>query len=285
MVFQDDDARTHAFTPLGASQERSTGWAPTRGQDHEALIERIDGHNIMRFMSESKSVPSATINEKAKEHAKKIEATTGRKPGKKELREIKDDLKLAMLPHAFPRQSSTLVWLDIKKMLLVIDSASPSRTDEVVSLLVKTFDGFKVSCVETELSPTSVMQSWLMDQGKIDSTDMFDFDIGRACRLQATDESKAVVSYNRHTLDIDEVRQHIAQGKLPVALALTYDDRVSFVLTESGVLTKVKFQDIVFSDVASDDMGDFDTDVSIMTGELSALIDSLVDALGGEVAA
>lgn len=283
MGFTEKDAQWHKFTQLGTSQERSAGWAPARGQDHAMLVELIDGHDIMRFMSESKSVPSATINEKAKERAKHIEATTGRKPGKKEMREIKDDMKLAMLPNAFPRQSSTLVWIDYKNMLLVIDSASQSRTDEIVSLLIKTFEGLAVGVLQTNASPTVAMSEWLLDEeGTLVNVG---FDVGRACKLQAADESKSAVSYNRHGLDNDEVRMHVREGKRPVALALTYDDRVSFVLTESGALTKLKFLDVVFSDIASKDMGEFDTDVAIMTGELSALIESLVDALGGEVAA
>lgn len=278
-------AEFEPFTPLQPSQERSTGWAPARGQDYAALIERIDGHDIMRFMCEAKSVPGATIAEKAKERAKQIEATTGRKPGKKEMREIKDDVKLALLPVAFPHKSSTMVWIDRKNMLLVVDSASQSRTDDVISLLINTFDGLKVNFLNTLVSPTAIMQSWLLDQGKLDHTEMFEFSVGRACRLKATDESKAVVSYNRHDLDRDDLRQHLEQGKLPVALELTYNDRVSFVLTAGGELTKIKFLDLVFSDVATEDVGEFNCDVAIMTGQLSAVIAGLVDTLGGEVEA
>lgn len=282
---QEYAAELESFTPLQPSNERSTGWAPARGQDNAALVERVDGHDIMRFMCESKSVPGSTIAEKAKERAKQIEATTGRKPGKKEMREIKDDVKLALLPVAFPHKSSTLVWIDRKNMLLVVDSASSSRTDDVVSLLVRTFDGLKVQFLNTLVSPTAIMQSWLLDQGKLDHTEMFEFSIGRSCRLKATDETKAVVSYNRHDLDRDDLRQHLEQGKLPVALELTHNDRVSFVLTSGGEITKIKFLDLVFSDVAINDMGEFETDVAIMTGELSAVIAGLVDALGGEVVA
>ncbi len=50
--------------------------------------------------------------------------------------------------------------------------------------------------------------------------------------LKASDDSKAVVRYAKHPLDIDEVREHIAAGKRPTRLAMTWEDRVSFELTE-----------------------------------------------------
>ena len=91
--------------------------------------------------------------------------------------------------------------------------------------------------------------------------------------------------YARHALDIDEVRQHIAAGKLPTQLAMTWDDRVSFVLTETAQVRKLKLLDVVMDGVqkgGKDDDG-FDTDAAILTGELSALIPDLLEALGGEV--
>ena len=90
-----------------------------------------------------------------------------------------------------------------------------------------------------------------------------------------------MVRYARHPLDIEEVQAHIAAGKLPTKLALTWDDRVSFMLTEGLQLKKVSFLDTVFEDKAADD-GGFDTDVAIATGELSKLIPDLIEALGGE---
>jgi recombination associated protein RdgC len=55
------------------------------------------------------------------------------------------------------------------------------------------------------------------------------------------------------------------------------------VLTESGQVRKIKMLDVVLTD--QDKEGDqFDADVAIVTGELSALIPDLLLALGGETA-
>ena len=75
--------------------------------------------------------------------------------------------------------------------------------------------------------------------------------------------------------EIEEVQAHIAAGKLPTKLAMTWDDRVSFLLTEGLQLKKVTFLDTVFEGTKADD-GGFDTEVDIATGELRKLIPDLI---------
>jgi recombination associated protein RdgC len=76
---------------------------------------------------------------------------------------------------------------------------------------------------------------------------------------------------------------------VPTRLALTWEDRVSFVLTEALQLKKIAFLETVFEGNASspgDTKDDnFDADVAIATGELRKLIPDLLEALGGEMAA
>ena len=62
---------------------------------------------------------------------------------------------------------------------------------------------------------------------------------------------------------------------------MTWDDRVSFVLTEGLQIKNIALLDAVMDGQSQDD-GGFDTDVAIATGELSRLIPDLIEALGGE---
>jgi recombination associated protein RdgC len=107
------------------------------------------------------------------------------------------------------------------------------------------------------------------------------FSVDRECELKAADESKSVVRYSRHPLDTEEVRQHIASGKLPTRLAMTWADRVSFVLTEGLQLKKLAFLDVVFEAASTDKGDDFDANAAIATGELRKLLPDLLAALGG----
>lgn len=264
------------FAECGATQERSVGWAPPRGDLHGPMVEAVAGQWVMRYMTESKMLPASVLNRRVEEKAQRIEQAEGRKPGKREKKELKDEAKLDLLPMAFTKQGSMWVWMDTVHRTLVLDTSSQSRADEVVSLLTEGLPGFSLALLDTQTSPQAAMSHWLMTQEAPEG-----FTVDRECELKAADESKAVVRYARHPLDIDEVRQHIEHGKLPTKLAMTWDDRVSFVLTEGLQLKKIAMLDAVMEGQSKDDSG-FDADVAIATAELSKLIPDLVDALGGE---
>lgn len=266
------------FVPCGASQEKSIGWVEPRGEAHGPLVEGVGGQLILKLMIETRALPSSVVNRKAEERVAHIEASTGRKPGKKETREIKDDIRLELLPMAFSKESSVSVWLDPQARLLVIDAGSQARADEVVTMLVKSLPGLAVALIDTQVSPTAAMSGWLITQEPPAG-----FTVDRECELKAADESKAVVRYTRHPLDTEEVKQYVESGKLPTRLALTWDSRVSFVLTEGLQLKKLAFLDVVFEGASTGKDDGFDADTAIATGELRKLLPDLLEALGGEI--
>ncbi len=275
-----DALSQHAFAECGAIQQKSVGFVPPRGHSYGDLVEVIDGQRIMAVMIQTKAVPTDAIRQRVDAAVAQINEQTGRKPGKKERRELIDDAHQALMPQAFPRTARIFVWVDPLASRLVVDSTSKARLDDVTSLLVSTFDGLTLQALCTDTAPTAAMAHWLVNKEGPSG-----FSIDRECELKACDESKAVVRYGRHALDIDEVAQHITQGKMPTKLALTWRDRVSFVLTDGLQLKKLTFLDSVFEGAASspaDGQEDhFDADVAIATGELRKLIPDLIDVLGG----
>jgi len=271
------------FVECGASQEKSVGWVEPRGQAHGACVEVVAGQWILKWMMEVKSVPGSVVKRKVQEQVARIEADTGRKPGKKEVRSLSDEVRQSLLPMAFIKQSSVTVWIDPQAQRLVIDAASAAKADEVLTSLIKAVDGLALALVDTQTAPATAMAHWLGSQEAPQG-----FSVDRECELRAADESKAVVRYTRHALDTDEVAQHIAHGKVPTRLALTWNDRVSFVLTDALQLKKVAFLDVVADEAptsaADRDQDHFDADVAIATGELRRLLPVLFEALGGESA-
>ena len=265
------------FVECGASQEKSVGWVAPRGEANGPLLEAVAGQWILKLMLEVRALPASVVNRKAQERVAQIEASTGRKPGKKETRDLKDDIRLELLPMAFTKQSNTRVWIDREAQLLVTDAGSQARADELITLLVQALPGLALSLVNTQISPSAAMADWLVSQEAPQG-----FSVDRECELKAADESKAVVRYARHRLDTDDVKQHIEGGKMPTRLALTWNDRVSFVLTEGLQLKKLAFLDVVFEGASVGKDDGFDADVAIATGELQKALPALLEALGGE---
>ena len=270
------------FVECGASQEKSVGWIPPRGEAYGPLIESVGGQWIVKLMIESKAVPGNVVRRKADERIAEIEAATGRKPGKKEKRDIMDDALMSLLPQAFARQSTVVVWMDLENRRLVLNAGSQGKADEVVSALMNVLGGLSVSLIQTVTSPQAAMTQWLLapteDEWPADLT------VERETVLKSTGEDAATVRFTRHHLANDDVRKHVMEGKLPTQLALSWDGRVAFVLTDTLQLKKVQFLDGVMDESGTDKNEDrFDGDVALSTGLLGPLLDSLIEALGGEM--
>ncbi len=271
------------FAECGATQAESAGWVAPRGDKHAVLAENVGGQIILKLRTETKGVPGPVVKTELEAQLDKIETQTGRRPKGKQVRQIKEEIIHTLMPRAFPKRSATLVWLDVKAGLVLVDSGSMKKADAVLTRLAELLGGgLKLSPLQTELSPATAMAAWLSDKEAPSG-----FTLDRDCELKQPDSEKATVRYARHTLDIAEVGEHIKQGKLPTQLALTWASRVSFVLTEAGALKKIKLLDVVLENSSAEggkSAGDdthFDADVALATGELARLLPDLVDALGG----
>lgn len=253
------------FAPCGPAQRLSAGWTPPRGEEGGALVEHIGGHRIMVATIQTRTVPGAALRKRVDEMAEMIERDTGRKPGKKERRELTANAELDLLPHAFPKTAKVPVWVDPAAGLVVIDTGSMSAADIVVTLL-----GLPLVPVNANMAPATLMTCWLRDG----SPDVEEFDLGDECELR-NHETKATVRHAKCGLDTAEVKAHVTAGLRATRLGLEWKGKVSLTLTDGMTLRKIEFLDV--------QPGEFDADVAIMTGTLAPLIADLIVALDGEV--
>lgn len=267
---------TNVFTPCEPYQYHRCGWVPPRGFEHGALVESTAGQRILCLQFETKSVPAATVKRHLDERVAKIEREEGRKPGRRETRDLKDEIERSLLPHAFPKTTRVLVWFDLENQRLIVDTSSQTRADEVITELVRAIPQIQITPLITERAPQGAMMTWLV--GEPDQWPYL-FAAGRFVELNSGDEMKSTVKFDRHHLDDAEMRHHIKQGKFPTKLGMDWDGRVSFVLTYAMRLRNIKLLDTVIEGKTE---GGFDADVAIVTGELTSMIDNLIAALGGE---
>lgn len=268
-----DAMDSQQFAPLGAStQDKSVGWVPPRGEEHGALLERVGDFVFAKLAIETKTVPSSEVNKKLDEVVAQIEEQTGRKPGKKERRELKQDVITALLPNAFPKRKDVAVMIDSVNGYVVIDSASQSVTNEVITFLVRA--GLEIALVQTNNNINGFMAEMLLGDESVDHY----FAVGRECELVAEDESKAKVSFKNHYLLSQEIRDHLLQGKHVTSLALTDERDTSFVLTETLRLKKLKF---AVPETKGEEQDRLDADAILCGSALSSLITDLVQAMGG----
>ncbi len=276
----NEKLQSAGFVSCGATQELSFGFVPPR-EVNGLLCEAVNGQYILRFLIETKSVPASVVNEKAQEMADLLQKNTGRKPGKKEMRDIKDEVKLRLLPTAFPKKSGFFVWIDPKAKTLGLDCASVNKGDHALSVLVDKL-GVALHLINTKTIPAAWMTQLLLSDDH--QYDHGEFSVERECLLKSTGEDAATIKFTRHNLNNDEIRKHIKEGKLPTELAFSRSGRIAFVLTESLRLKKIQLLDL--ESEKSEEAGDrFDADAMIYTTELGIVLRELIEALGGEMAA
>lgn len=277
----EEQLQRQRFAPCEPTQEESSGWVPPRPQDHSPLLEVVGGQWILKLQTERKSVPAGAVKAELDARCKALEATEGRKPSRKAKKELKEDIILEFLPRAFSKRQSVLVWIDAINRFLVVSSASHRVGDLVVDQLVEAFARadaiLPLQNLATAVLPAQAMAQWLTEREA-----PVGFTVDRELELREPDNDQALVRYARHSLDIEEVVQHVVNGKMPVQLALTWEGRVSFMLGADLALRKIELLDDVFVD--AEEGSDFDGDVALTTGELSRLLPALVEVLGGEAA-
>jgi recombination associated protein RdgC len=266
--------------PCGNMDRETLGWLSPRGDDR--LLHVLNQQVLITLGIEAKLLPSSVVNQFAEEKAAEIEEQQGFKVGKKQMRELKEQVTDELLPRAFVRRHTTWAWIDPVNGWLVVDAAAPAKAEVLLEALSKSVDDLPVKSLHTERSPSAAMTDWLLS-GEAPPG----FTIDRDLELRASDEGKATVRYVRHDLEGEEIATHIAAGKQATKLAMTWNDRISFVLGEQMEIKRLAFLDILKEQSEQGESADeqFDLDFALMSGELAKLLADVVEALGGEKAA
>lgn len=267
-----------AFHPTMALQDSALGWVPPRDSD-PSLVIVVGRQLLLRMREERRLLPTQVVTRVVTERARAIEDEQGFKPGRKRLRELRDEVRDELLPRAFSLTSDTGVWIDAERGWLLVDTASTKRADAVIALLLRSVDDLPLRPAKTVASPSGEMTAWLAS-GQTPAG----FSIDQDAVLRARD-GKATIRYANQSIERDEIVRHTRAGKHCTRLALTWSDKVSFVLGEGLALRRVRALDVLKEHAPPEDLDAelrFVADVALMTGELARLLADLVAALGGE---
>lgn len=262
------------FAPCMPTQAISAGFVPPRGQEGGSFAEWVAGHCIAKVLIEQRILPASVVRARVDELCAQIERESGRKPGAKRRRELKEESQFELLPQAFTRQRAVWIWFDLARGLLCIDATTNATLDAVLTLVAKACSWLQIAPLQTRDAPAACMKAWLLD-----GVAPAGFGIGREAVLRSVDMTGASVRYSKHSLDGQDVAAHLQQGKEVKSLALNYKDRVDFVLDELARPRKIAID--VGADEKADDVDAFDADVMLACGTLAPLLAELYQGLGG----
>lgn len=263
----------------GSFEMASRGWVFPRQEG--VFVHAVDRQWLLALGVEQKLLPAAVIRQTAQERAAVIESEQGRKVGRKEMRDLVERVTEELMPRAFSQRRTTWAWLDPVNGWLVLDAGSDARADEFMETLLATVDDIAPRPVQTQISALSAMTTWL---GESEAPAGFTLDSD--LELRAASESQSAIRYVHHDIGGPEIAAHIVAGKLVTKLGMTWNDRISFVLTDKLHLKRLAFLDVLKEQAEQSAAGadeQFDADFALMAGELAHLFADLLVALGGEM--
>ena len=263
------------FVPGTETQPISTGWtSPRKGG---SFVHAVNRQWLVSLIHETRTVPSSAIKKELATRVAAIENKEQRKVGQKEKRELKELIAEELLPRAFPKESKMTGWIDPVNGWICVDSVSTSKAETFVSRLRDATNKITIKTVRLTQSPSASMAGWLADEAPEG------FTIDQDGELRSADSG--AIKYVHHSLDGNEIKEHLAAGKLPTKLGMTWRDRLSFVMTESFDLNRLSFLDVIKEQAREGTENAeeiFDAEFTLMTAETALFLKDLINAMGGE---
>ena len=265
--------------PCTALQMRSLGWVAA--SPAQRLLHIVGEQHLLALGIDQKLLPASVIRQQAEERARQQAEKQGFPLGRRQMRALKMQVADELRARAFSRRTVTRAWIDRARGWLVIDTGSAGRAEELLETLRDTLGSLSVQALDVQRSVSGCMAAWLKQGGSAGP-----FSVEQDLELQSADAAKATIRYRRHPLEGNDIRGHLSSGKRPTQLGLTWNGRISFVLTEKLQIKRVEFLEFgpekETEGEETDPVEQFDIDFTVMAGELSKLLSDLRRELDGE---
>ncbi len=264
---------------LGAEQFENSSFASPFGGDSSVMCHSVAGYSLFTLAYEKKDIPASVVREELDKMVKAVEAKEGRKVGGREKKDFREEVEFNLLPRAFSKTTKTDGYFTPDRWL-IINTSSVNVAERVTKNLRECLGTLQVTPATVSESPAITMTAWVKS-----GFPPAPFTLGESVELCSVNEEKSTAKFARHELTAEAVQANIAAGKLVSKLALVWDEKISFTLSDELVISKVKFLDVL-QDSMKDESPEsaaekLDIEFALMTGEVSAMLKDLMAGFGG----
>jgi recombination associated protein RdgC len=271
-----------AFTPCSGLDTTRTGWVGALLPQDGALLHSHGGLHLLCARTQTRVLPASAIREAVDEQVSVREAREGRKLGRRERADLKDEVVQTLLPRALTRSQLTRAVFAEDAGWLMIDSGPAPRAEDVLGLLRESLGSLAVKPFVPARNPAELLTQWLSG-GRLPKR----FKLGEHCDLRDPLHQKNVVRCRAQELATREVRNHLEAGKQVFGLGLGWNERLQFVLTEDLSLHGIRYEDVRERDAGdqggeseTEELGRLDADFVLMAMELEKVMQDLVEVFG-----
>lgn len=259
------------FRPCGPLEMATMGWVPPLGEGGGALTHMGGDCVLVCVRRQERILPATVVAETLDEKIAEIEDREARTVGRKERRQLRDEVLLDLLPRAFTRSRRSRAYLDRQTGWLLVDAASASAAEDLVDLLRETLGSLPVRPPRPSQTPQLLLTRWV-STGELPPG----LSLGDECELRDARDDKVVARCRGHDLAGEEVATHLRSGKQVTKLALDWREGLTFVLQEDLSLKRLRFADELLEEGLDEGLEDeaarLDAEFILMTGELRALL-------------
>jgi recombination associated protein RdgC len=268
-----------AFKPCGGLDTHRSGWTPPAGRESLDLVHAAQGKLLVCQKRQDRLLPAGVIREALDEKLEQISERENRPVGRREKRQLRDDVVSQMLPKAFTQSRLRHAYIDPTLGLIVVDASTAKQAEELLSLLRETLGSLKVTPLTVARSPAAVLTGWL------EKRPASGFSLADECELREPVDHGAVVRGRRIDLAGGDVEPHVAGGMQVSRIAVEWQDRIACVIGDDLGLRRLRFLDVVLDDItdadSDDELARFDADFVLMVMELGRFIPEVIKAFGG----
>lgn len=259
------------FTDPMPSQPMSAGFVSLPDWDGEMAAE-FHGGLAFAFRIDTKVIPSSAVQAELRKRIEQIEDLTGRKPGRKERRELKEEVTLDLCLKALVRTQVVTCYYHRSKRYLVIPTTSSNVSDRIVTALIHAVGSVKTETINVsniKHGLTTRLKNWLME----DDEAFGDFVPGGEATLVSPEKRKLTVKNDGLDANKQGLLEVINRGHSVTSMALQHGV-CSFKLTENFRLKSINVTDDMDAD---DEDSTWEHFASYEVLNISKVIDALCE--------
>jgi recombination associated protein RdgC len=249
MLLRDDIEEALAkmlFRPLEKQQRISEGFvSPVTVLPADELTYTVNQCVFFAYRSDEKVIPKSAINQLVAAKAKEIEEKEQRKVGRKERKILQEQVLDEVTPNALPKQSLLRGYFDLRQRMLVVDSTSPKKLEELhghlrSNLFISNGGGIAFQLLNVNATMSAVMSSWLLE-----GYTPGNFTIDDEGEIIAAGGEGAQIKIAKQDMEASDITQLLQAGRVVRKLAMTWNDRIGFVVATGFNLSKLHWHEKV----------------------------------------